>query len=400
MNKELKKLQTYPFQKLTALLGRTSTTSKDRAIALTIGEPKHSPPDFVLEFFQDSSKLSAALGSYPATRGLKSLRDSVAKFLVKRYDLRTPIDSERQILPVNGTREALFAIAQCVLSNKSTGLVLMPNPFYQIYEGAGILAGSNPYFLNCFEDTNFQPNFEEVDASTWTKCELLYICTPGNPSGAAISLETMKHLIQLSDEHNFVIVSDECYSEIYHTESSPPPGILQACDKLNRGSYKNCLVFNSLSKRSNLPGLRSGFVAGDAKLIENFLLYRTYHGSAMPLHHQFVSALAWGDEDHVVKNRSLYREKVSEVIKILETVLSVPRPECGFFLWPKTPGSDTQFSINLYEQTNTKVLPGSFLSRDTFAGNPGKNRVRLALVQPLEECIEAARRIKNFMNNS
>lgn len=400
MNKELKKLQTYPFQKLTALLERTSTTSKDRAIALTIGEPKHSPPDFVLEFFQDSSKLSAALGSYPATRGLKSLRDSVAKFLVKRYDLRTPIDSERQILPVNGTREALFAIAQCVLSKKSTGLVLMPNPFYQIYEGAGILAGSNPYFLNCFEDTNFQPNFEEVDASTWTKCELLYICTPGNPSGAAISLETMKHLIQLSDEHNFVIVSDECYSEIYHTESSPPPGILQACDKLNRGSYKNCLVFNSLSKRSNLPGLRSGFVAGDAKLIENFLLYRTYHGSAMPLHHQFVSALAWADEDHVVKNRSLYREKVSEVIKILETVLSVPRPECGFFLWPKTPGSDTQFSINLYEQTNTKVLPGSFLSRDTFAGNPGKNRVRLALVQPLEECIEAARRIKNFMNNS
>ena len=400
MNKELKKLQTYPFQKLTALLERTSTTSKDRAIALTIGEPKHSPPDFVLEFFQDSSKLSAALGSYPATRGLKSLRDSVAKFLVKRYDLRTPIDSERQILPVNGTREALFAIAQCVLSKKSTGLVLMPNPFYQIYEGAGILAGSNPYFLNCFEDTNFQPNFEEVDASTWTKCELLYICTPGNPSGAAISLETMKHLIQLSDEHNFVIVSDECYSEIYHTESSPPPGILQACDKLNRGSYKNCLVFNSLSKRSNLPGLRSGFVAGDAKLIENFLLYRTYHGSAMPLHHQFVSALAWADEDHVEKNRSLYREKVSEVIKILETVLSVPRPECGFFLWPKTPGSDTQFSINLYEQTNTKVLPGSFLSRDTFAGNPGKNRVRLALVQPLEECIEAARRIKNFMNNS
>ena len=252
MNKELKKLQTYPFQKLTALLERTSTTSKDRTIALTIGEPKHSPPDFVLEFFQDSSKLSAALGSYPATRGLKSLRDSVAKFLVKRYDLRTPIDSERQILPVNGTREALFAIAQCVLSKKSTGLVLMPNPFYQIYEGAGILAGSNPYFLNCFEDTNFQPNFEEVDASTWTKCELLYICTPGNPSGAAISLETMKHLIQLSDEHNFVIVSDECYSEIYHTESSPPPGILQACDKLNRGSYKNCLVFNSLSKRSNL----------------------------------------------------------------------------------------------------------------------------------------------------
>ena len=400
MNKELKKLQTYPFQKLTALLERTSTTSKDRTIALTIGEPKHSPPDFVLEFFQDSSKLSAALGSYPATRGLKSLRDSVAKFLVKRYDLRTPIDSERQILPVNGTREALFAIAQCVLSKKSTGLVLMPNPFYQIYEGAGILAGSNPYFLNCFEDTNFQPNFEEVDASTWTKCELLYICTPGNPSGAAISLETMKHLIQLSDEHNFVIVSDECYSEIYHTESSPPPGILQACDKLNRGSYKNCLVFNSLSKRSNLPGLRSGFVAGDAQLIENFLLYRTYHGSAMPLHHQFVSALAWADEDHVVKNRSLYREKVSEVIKILETVLSVPRPECGFFLWPKTPGSDTQFSINLYEQTNTKVLPGSFLSRDTFAGNPGKNRVRLALVQPLEECIEAARRIKNFMNNS
>ena len=399
MNKELKRLQAYPFQKLTALLNHTSTKSRDRAIALTIGEPKHGPPGFVLEFFQDPSKLSAALGSYPETRGLKSLRDSIAKFLGKRYNLKSSIDSERQVLPVNGTREALFAIAQCVLSKNSNGLVLMPNPFYQIYEGAGILAGGNPYFINCFEDTNFQPNFEEVDASTWAKCELLYICTPGNPSGAVISLETMKTLIQLSDEYNFVIVSDECYSEIYHQETSPPPGILQACDRLNRVSYKNCLAFNSLSKRSNLPGLRSGFVAGDAELIENFLLYRTYHGSAMPLHHQYVSELAWADEDHVEKNRSLYREKVSEVLKILETVLSVSRPECGFFLWPQTPGSDTQFSVDLYEQTNTKILPGSFLSRDTFLGNPGKNRVRLALVQPLEECIEAARRIKHFMNN-
>ena len=400
MNKELKRLQAYPFQRLANLLDGKSTRSKDREITLTIGEPKHSPPDFVLEFFRDSTKLSAALGSYPATRGLRSLRDSVAKFLGKRYNLKSSVDPERQILPVNGTREALFAIAQCILSHKSTGLVLMPNPFYQIYEGAGILAGSDPYFINCFEDTNFLPNFEEVDASTWAKCELLYICTPGNPSGAVISMETMEYLIELSDEHNFVIVSDECYSEIYHRETSPPPGILQACDKLNRRSYKNCLVFNSLSKRSNLPGLRSGFVAGDAELIENFLLYRTYHGSAMPLHHQFVSALAWADEDHVAKNRSLYREKVSKVVKILETVLSVPRPECGFFLWPETPASDTQFSIDLYENTNTKILPGSFLSRDTVSGNPGKNRVRLALVQPLEECIEAARRIKHFINNS
>ena len=399
MNKELERLQAYPFQKLAGLLEGTSTKSKDKAIALTIGEPKHSPPDFVLKFFQDPRKLSEALGAYPATQGLKSLRDSIAQFLSKRYDLKSSVDSERQILPVNGTREALFAIAQCVVSNKSDGLVLMPNPFYQIYEGAGILAGSNPYFINCFEDTNFQPNFEKIDESTWAKCELLYICTPGNPSGAVIPLGVMKHLIQLSDEHNFVIISDECYSEIYHREASPPPSILEACDSLNRSSYKNCLVFNSLSKRSNLPGLRSGFVAGDAELIEKFLLYRTYHGSAMPLHHQFVSELAWADEDHVIQNRSLYREKVSAIKKILETVLSVPLPECGFFLWPKTPGSDTQFSVDLFEQTNTKVLPGSFLSRNTSEGNPGKNRVRLALVHSLEECKEAAIRIRQFMNN-
>tara|TARA_B100001093_G_scaffold78178_1_gene69314 strand:- start:882 stop:2084 length:1203 start_codon:yes stop_codon:yes gene_type:complete len=399
MNKELERLQAYPFQKLADLLDGTPTKSKDKAIALTIGEPKHNPPDFVLNFFQDQRKLSEALGSYPATRGLKSLRDSVAQFLSKRYDLKSSVDSERQILPVNGTREALFAIAQCVVSNKSAGLVLMPNPFYQIYEGAGILAGSNPYFINCFEDTGFQPNFEEVDESTWGKCELLYICTPGNPSGAVVPLDILKHLIQLSDEHDFVIISDECYSEIYHTEASPPPGLLQACDNLNRSNYKNCLVFNSLSKRSNLPGLRSGFVAGDAELIEKFLLYRTYHGSAMPLHHQFVSELAWADEDHVIQNRSLYREKVSAIKNILETVLSVPLPECGFFLWPKTPGSDTQFSLDLFEQTNTKILPGSFLSRNTSEGNPGKNRVRLALVHSLEECKEAAIRIRQFMNN-
>ena len=399
MNDELERLQAYPFQKLADLLNSTPTKSKDKAIALTIGEPKHTPPDFVLKFFQDSRKLSAALGSYPATQGSKSLRDSVAQFLGKRYDLKTPVDSERQILPVNGTREALFAIAQCVISNKSPGLVLMPNPFYQIYEGAGILAGSKPHFINCFEDTNFQPNFEKVDQSTWAKCKLLYICTPGNPSGAVIPMETMKQLIQLSDEHNFVIVSDECYSEIYHTESSPPPGLLQACDRLNRSTFKNCLVFNSLSKRSNLPGLRSGFVAGDAEIIEKFLLYRTYHGSAMPLHHQFVSELAWADEDHVIQNRSLYRKKVSAIKKALETVLSVPAPECGFFLWPKTPGSDTQFSLDLFEQTNTKALPGSFLSRNTPEGNPGKNRVRLALVNSLEECEEAAIRIRQFMNN-
>ncbi len=397
MNEHLQKLQPYPFQKLTELLENAAVETEEPPIALSIGEPQHSPPEFLLELMQNKTTLSGALGSYPPTKGLPELRRSISNFLSKRYKLNSDLDPESQILPVNGTREALFAIAQCILSNRSDNLVLMPNPFYQIYEGAAILSGSTPRYINCFEDNNFQPAFKDISEPEWRKCELLYICSPGNPSGASINIETMQGLITLSDQYEFVIISDECYSEIYQDENNPPPGLLQASDLLGRKTYKNCLTFNSLSKRSNLPGLRSGFVAGDEELIEKFLLYRTYHGSAMPLHHQLISAKAWADESHVINNRGIYREKFSSVLEILDHSLSVQQPACGFYLWPKTPASDTKFTYDLFRETNVKVLPGSFLSRNTPSGNPGENRVRIALVQPLEECIEAAYRIKRFM---
>lgn len=394
MNPNLQKLQPYPFEKLAQLKNGITPPPEQEHIALSIGEPKHKPPEFVLNTLQD--KLHT-VSNYPSTKGLPHLRQAIASWAEKRFNLTTDsLNPEKNILPVNGTREALFAFAQVIIDNTKDAHVVMPNPFYQIYEGAALISGANPVFLNCSEKTNFLPDFDAIDSATWDKCQLLFICTPGNPTGALISSQQMQHLIALADKHDFIIASDECYSELYFDEENPPAGLLQACADMGRHAYDRCVVFHSLSKRSNLPGLRSGFVAGDKKIIQQFLLYRTYHGCAMSVYTQLASIAAWQDEEHVKANRELYRQKFAAVIDILSPHLDVSIPQASFYLWPETPIADTDFAQQLFAQQNVTVLPGSFLARDTNAGNPGKNRIRLALVAPLKECIQAAERIKNF----
>jgi N-succinyldiaminopimelate aminotransferase len=315
-----------------------------------------------------------------------------------RYGLpEDSLDAEQHILPVNGTREALFAFAQAVIDRSdSDAAVLMPNPFYQIYEGAALLAGATPVFMDCTAENNYVPDFDAVDAATWRACQLIYICSPGNPTGAVIEQAQLQQLIALSDEYDFIIASDECYSEIYFDEAQPPVGLLQAAAAMGRTDYKNCVVFHSLSKRSNAPGLRSGFVAGDADVLEQFLRYRTYHGCAMPLQHQYASMAAWSDEQHVRENRQLYQQKFAAVLSILEPVLPVQQPQAGFYLWPQTPVGDEKFAKQLFMQENITLLPGSYLSRDNHGRNPGSNHVRMALVASLDECVEAAKRIRHF----
>lgn len=394
MNPNLNSLQPYPFEKLTKLKSGITPPPKEH-ISLSIGEPKHEPPAFVLNTLRE--KLDT-ISNYPSTKGLPLLRQAIATWAEKRFDLtHKSLDPEHNILPVNGTREALFAFTQVVVdASKKNASVVMPNPFYQIYEGAALIAGAEPIFLNCSEENDFLPDFDNVDPATWDACQLLFICTPGNPTGALISLEQMKKLIALADKHDFIIASDECYSELYFDETNPPAGLLQACAELGRDNYERCVVFHSLSKRSNLPGLRSGFVAGDKNVLHEFLLYRTYHGCAMPVYTQLASIAAWQDEEHVKANRNLYRQKFAAVIDILSPHLKVSMPAASFYLWPETTLADTDFAQQLFAQQNVTVLPGSFLARDTDTGNPGANRVRLALVASLEECIEAAERIKAF----
>lgn len=393
MNHRLAKLQPYPFEQFNALLANVTPNPALPLIAWSIGEPRHTTADFLIEMSQDEQLLRQGFGTYPPTRGYPELRAAIAGFINRRFSLTQSIDPDTQILPVNGTREALFAFAQAVIGPTQNSLTLMPNPFYQIYEGAALLAGSEPYYLNCHEDNGFEPDWSAVSDDVWARCELLYICTPGNPTGSVMSVSDMQTLIGLSDEHDFIIASDECYSEIYLDESKPPAGLLEAASAMGRHDFKNCVAFNSLSKRSNLPGLRSGYVAGDAAIIEKFLLYRTYHGSAMPGHHQLISARAWSDDQHVIDNRSIYKSKFNAVQQILEPVWHLPLPDAGFYFWAKTPMADTDFAIRLIELANVKVLPGSFLSRDTAQANPGKHRVRMALVATEEECTEAAQRI-------
>jgi N-succinyldiaminopimelate aminotransferase len=364
-------------------------------IALSIGEPKHPAPAFVRQSVSDNLD---RLSGYPTTKGLPELRQAIAGWASRRFQLQQPLDPETQVLPCNGTREALFAITQALVDrNQPAPLVVSPNPFYQIYEGAAYLAGAEPYFLNCLEQNGFLPDFDAVAAEVWQRCQLLFICSPGNPTGAVMPIEQLKKLIALADQYDFVIAADECYSEIYFDEQLPPVGLLQACAELGRDDYKRCLIFHSLSKRSNLPGLRSGFVAGDAALIKQFLLYRTYHGCAMPLHSQLASIEAWNNEEHVTANRDLYRAKFDAVLERLDGVLEVERPDAGFYLWAKTPIDDTEFARRLFEQQHITVLPGSFLSREADGINPASNRIRMALVAELDECIEAADRIKTFI---
>lgn len=395
MNPELDLLQPYPFERLRALFQDISP-EPEQHINLGMGEPQHPPPEFVLEALADALPRVA---SYPATRGLADLRETIARWLMGRFAL-PEVDPERQVLPVMGTREALFSIAQAVVNRDDRPLVLAPNPFYQIYEGAALLAGASIRFLNCRAEGGYLPDYDAVDSDTWQRCQLLYLCNPGNPSGAVTPLETLVTLVRLAEEHNFVIVSDECYSEIYRNASSAPPGLLQAATAAGVANYHNCLVFHSLSKRSNLPGLRSGFVAGDGELISRYLAYRTYHGCAMPVHHQIASIAAWSDETHVRKNRDLYTEKFDAVLQTLDGVLSVARPEAGFYLWPYLGVDDTEVARRLYRDHHLTALPGQYLGRDAGQGNPGWGHLRIALVPPLEHCLHAAECLSEALSDA
>ena len=396
MNPELAKLHPYPFEKLAQLKQGCHPPEDLPHIALSIGEPKHPTPGFITEAVITHLH---GLSSYPTTAGSNELRHAIATWLNQRFQLDGHINAVTQVLPVNGTREALFAFAQAVIDRSKNPLVVMPNPFYQIYEGAAILAGAEPFYLNCDAANGFIPDFESVSEDTWQRCQLLYICSPGNPTGAVIDEQTLQRLIELAHQHDFVIAADECYSEIYHDEAQPPVGLLQAAYNGGYTDMSRCVVFHSLSKRSNAPGLRSGFVAGDAAILKQFLRYRTYHGCSMPPATQAASISAWEDEAHVAHNRELYREKFEAVMDILSPVMKVSMPEASFYLWAETPVADTEFARQLFEHKNVTVLPGSYLGRDTAEGNPGANRVRMALVAPLEECIEAAHRIRSLITN-
>lgn len=394
MNQDLSLLQPYPFEKLRALLAGATPPADKKAIALSIGEPKHRSPDFVAAALAENL---AQLAVYPTTLGLPELRESIARWCEQRFGVPPGwLDAARYVLPVNGTREALFSFTQAVVNRQPNALVVSPNPFYQIYEGAAFLAGAQPHYLPCLEENGFNPDFDAVPADVWQRCQILFLCSPGNPTGALVPLETLKKLIALADEHDFVIAADECYSELYFDEQNPPPGLLSACVALGRQDFKRCVVFHSLSKRSNLPGLRSGFVAGDADILKPFLLYRTYHGCAMPVQTQLASIAAWNDEIHVRANRMMYREKFDAVLSILDGVMDVQRPDGGFYLWAKTPINDADFARELFAQQHVTVVPGSYLSRDVDGVNPGAQRVRMALVAPLAECVEAAERIRDF----
>ncbi|MBP0943929.1 succinyldiaminopimelate transaminase [Pseudomonas alliivorans] len=395
MNNAMQLLQPYPFEKLRALLGGVTPNPEKRPVALSIGEPKHRSPDFVAKALADNLDQMAV---YPTTLGIAALREAIAGWCTRRFDLPEGwMDPARNVLPVNGTREALFAFTQTVVNRSDDGLVISPNPFYQIYEGAAFLAGAQPYYLPCLSENGFNPDFDAVTPDIWKRCQILFLCSPGNPTGALIPVDTLKKLIALADEHDFVIAADECYSELYFDEQTPPPGLLSACAELGRKDFKRCVVFHSLSKRSNLPGLRSGFVAGDADILKAFLLYRTYHGCAMPVQTQLASIAAWNDEEHVRANRDLYREKFDAVLDILSPVLDVQRPDGGFYLWPNVGTDDAAFCRDLFIDQHVTVVPGSYLSREVDGVNPGAGRVRLALVAPLAECIEAAERIRDFV---
>ena len=399
MNPNLNLLQPYPFQRLRDLFKGTTPNPAYAPVNLSIGEPKHATPQLIKDALVDNL---AGLASYPTTIGALTLREAISNWISRRYGV-APLNPETAILPVTGSREALFAFAQLIVDrSKPNPVVISPNPFYQIYEGAAFLAGAEPYFLNTLPENDYAMDFASVPVDVLNRTQLVYVCSPGNPSGKVMSLAQWKVIFDLSDQYDFVIAADECYSEIYFDESQPPLGALQAAHQLNR-SYKNLVVFSSLSKRSNVPGMRSGFVAGDEKIIEKFSLYRTYHGCAMNPAVQAASMAAWNDEAHVIENRKLYAEKFQIITPLLSEVLEVKKPDAAFYLWAKIKQShgrhlsDTEFALTLYREFNVTVLPGSYLAREAHGINPGENFVRLALVASLDECVEAANRIKKMI---
>ena len=398
MNSRLDLLAAYPFERLARLKAGITPPAALAHIAMSIGEPKHAPPSFVIEALR---RELGKLDSYPATAGLPEMRAACASWLERRFKVR--VRAENMVLPVNGTREALFSFVQAVVSAGDAArkpLVAMPNPFYQIYEGAALLAGAEPVFLNTTSGNRFQPDLDAVPAETWKRCEILFLCSPGNPTGAVLSLEYLRHALKLAEQYDFVIASDECYAELYRDENSPPPSLLQAAIANGHDSFERCMVFHSLSKRSSVPGLRSGFVAGDPALLKPYLLYRTYHGCAMPVPTQLASIAAWNDDAHAAANRVLYREKYARVLPILAPVLDVVEPDGAFYLWPDVQRDDEAFTRDLYATQNLTILPGSYLARDTRDGNPGRNRVRISLVAPVEECVSAAQRIRTFLETT
>ena len=364
-----------------------------KEIRLSIGEPQHATPEFIKTALTEGL---SGLATYPSTAGVPALRQTIAGWIGRRYDIPVP-DAETQILPVNGSREALFAFAQTMIDgSKPDALVACPNPFYQIYEGAALLAGAKPVFLNTLPGNDFSLDLQALSNAEWSRVQLFYVCTPGNPTGKVLSLDDWRELFALSDQHGFVIASDECYSEIYFDEKNKPLGSLEAAHRLGRDDYRRLVMFSSLSKRSNVPGMRSGFVAGDKSLIQSFLRYRTYHGSAMSPAIQTASMAAWNDEEHVIENRRLYREKFAQVTPIIAGHLGAAMPDAGFYLWAQTPIADTEFAQELLRQYNVSVLPGSYLAREVGDINPGANFIRIALVASPDECLEGAQRIAEF----
>ncbi|MEI6801634.1 MAG: succinyldiaminopimelate transaminase [Burkholderiales bacterium] len=402
MNPNLSKLQAYPFERLRQLFAQVTPNPAYTPISLGIGEPRHATPQLIKDAYcQAILSSDGGLANYPATAGDLGLRTSIGRWLNRRYGLE--LDVGNQILPINGSREALFAFAQTVVDPSKTStagapLVVCPNPFYQIYEGAALLSGAEPYFVASDPKRNFAQDWDSVPPEVWARTQLLYVCSPGNPAGAVMPLSEWEKLFTLSDRYGFVIASDECYSEIYFRDE-PPLGGLQAAAQLGRSDFRNLLALTSLSKRSNVPGMRSGFCAGDATLVKQFLLYRTYHGSAMSLVVQKASIAAWDDEQHVVDNRALYRAKFAQVTPVLTPVLDVALPDAGFYLWAKVQGSDTKFARELLALYNVTVLPGSFLARQAHGHNPGAGRIRMALVAQTSECLEAAQRIVQFIQS-
>lgn len=394
MNPRLERLQDYPFQRLNALKQGVVPNTDRPHVALSIGEPKHAPPAAVIAHLADKRRLTRDLAVYPATRGRDELREAIGAWLEKRF--ATSIDPDSEVLPVAGTREALFSFGQAIVGAKSKPLVMMPNPFYQIYEGAALLSGAEPYYVNADRNSGYTPDFESVPDSIWRRVELVYLCSPGNPTGQVLSPATHRWLIEQAHRYDFVIAADECYSELYLDEAAPPAGLLEQSTALGNTGHRRCVVFHSLSKRSSLPGLRSGFVAGDAKLLEGYFQYRTYEGCALPEHVQTASELAWQDETYVTTNRARYREKFRAVLPILETTFTFPNPEGGFYVWLQTQSDDAAFAKALYRDLNITVLPGSFLGRLAHGTNPGAGHVRIALVAPLDDCVDAAARISEW----
>jgi N-succinyldiaminopimelate aminotransferase len=396
MNPDLERLQTYPFQKLNSLLEGVSPDPGRKLIPLYIGEPKHPTPEFIKRALVDSLD---GLASYPLTIGTPELRAAIAGWIGRRYHLDA-VDPATEVIPVTGSREALFAIAQAVVdTSRPEPVVVCPNPFYQIYEGAALLAGATPRYLNSLPSNRYAFDYDQIPDAVWRRTQLIYVCSPGNPTGYVMPLADWKRLFELSDRYGIVIASDECYSEIYFDEGKPPLGALEAARQLGRKGNQRLVMFSSLSKRSNVPGMRSGFVTGDPAILKKYLLYRTYQGCAMSLPIQQASIVAWNDEAHVVENRRLYREKFAAALDILSPAMEVEMPDAAFYLWLKTPIPDTEFARRLYQEQAVSVLPGSYLARESDGVNPGTNRVRIALVSSTGECVESARRIRAFVES-